>query len=257
MSGRKERYGPEAYAAVIKDIAAGIPLASCLGGRDRPGRTSFYARLKEDSQLAADYETAMQSRAEAQVDALMDVNQRLLEGRIDPQSARVLSDNLKWLSSKSNPRLYGDKNVTELTGRDGAPLLAQPQMDDLELARFVSFIMGKGMRAGAIDQGDLLALPIEVIPMTPHTDPALQSAVARVVTAFSACSELAARDGLTLEFAAFARALRHPAIGLTADQRRALDNATERELVGAFWREFSARRASGELPQPAQAAQSH
>jgi hypothetical protein len=64
-SGRKERWGPEAYAAVIKDIGAGIPLASCLGGKDRPGRTSFYSRLKEDAQLAADYEAAMQQRAEA------------------------------------------------------------------------------------------------------------------------------------------------------------------------------------------------
>ena len=89
--------------------------------------------------------------------------------------------------------------------------------------------------------------------MTPRTDPALKSAVARVVTAFLACSELAARDGSTLEFAAFARALRHPAIGLNADQRGALDNASEKQLVTALWREFASRRACGELPQIAQA----
>ena len=51
-TGRKERYTPEAYAAVIKDLADGIPLASALGGPDRPGRTAFYERLKTDPELA-------------------------------------------------------------------------------------------------------------------------------------------------------------------------------------------------------------
>lgn len=73
-TGRKERYTPEAYAAVIKDLADGIPLASALGGPDRPGRTAFYERLKTDPELAGDYESAMQQRAELQVDALLDVN---------------------------------------------------------------------------------------------------------------------------------------------------------------------------------------
>ena len=47
-TGRKERYTPEAYAAVIKDLADGIPLANALGGPNRPGRTALYERLKTD-----------------------------------------------------------------------------------------------------------------------------------------------------------------------------------------------------------------
>ena len=158
-TGRKERYSPEAYASVIKDLADGIPLASALGGPDRPGRTAFYERLKTDPELARDYESAMQQRAESQADALLDVNRRLLEGQIDPQSAKVLSENLKWLSGKNNPKRYGDTTRTEVTARDGAPLIPPP-MSDLETARLIAHLLYKGGRAG-VDRGDLRAIPME------------------------------------------------------------------------------------------------
>jgi hypothetical protein len=162
MSGRKERWGPEAYAAVIKDIAAGVPLALALGGKDRPGRTSFYARLKEDAELSAAYDQAMQSRADVRIADLLDVNTRLLEGRIDPQSAKVVSENLRWLSSRENPRLYGDVAKMELTGRDGKDLLqGKAEISDFELARLVSYIMCKGQRPEPIDGGELVAIENE------------------------------------------------------------------------------------------------
>lgn len=88
----------------------------------------------------------------------------------------------------------------------------------------------------------------------PRDDPALRAAVARAVTILGACCEVAKRTGSIIELAAFAAVLRHPAIGLTPEQRAALDNASERQLVAAFWREFTERRASGELPRPPQPA---
>ena len=92
------------------------------------------------------------------MDALLDVNRRLLEGQIDPQSAKVLSENLKWLSGKNNPKRYGDTTRTEVTGRDGAPLLPPPPMSDLETARLIAHLLYKGGRA-AVERGDLRAIP--------------------------------------------------------------------------------------------------
>jgi hypothetical protein len=40
------------------------------------------------------------------------------------QKARLMSDNRKWLLSKLVPKVYGDKVVQEVTGADGAALLA-------------------------------------------------------------------------------------------------------------------------------------
>lgn len=159
-TGRKERYNPEAYASVIKDLADGIPLANALGGPDRPGRTAFYQRLKDEPALAREYEAALQQRAQCRVDALLDINDRLLQGRIDPQSAKVASENLRWLASREDSRRYGDKSQTEITGRDGRDLLPPQPMSDLETARLIAHLLHKGGRA-AVERGDLRVLPME------------------------------------------------------------------------------------------------
>ena len=58
MTGRT-RYSEEAFSEVIRLISEGVPLANALGGRDRPGRSAFYERLKSDATLAREYEIAM------------------------------------------------------------------------------------------------------------------------------------------------------------------------------------------------------
>lgn len=160
-SGRKERYSAEAYAEVIRLIGEGVPLSDALGGPDRPGKTAFYQRLKEDPSLNRDYETVLSMRASCRIDALLDVNARLLEGRIDPQSARVISDNLKFLAGKEDRARWGEVSRTELTGRDGKDLLsAKADISDFELARLISFIMGRGAQQ-TVDGGDLVAIESE------------------------------------------------------------------------------------------------
>ena len=102
MSGRKKRYNDAAYAEVVRLIGEGVPLSNALGGKDKPGRTAFFERLKNDATLARQYEFAMQQRAQCRVDAILDINARLLEGRIDPASAKVASSNLIWLAGKED-----------------------------------------------------------------------------------------------------------------------------------------------------------
>ena len=63
MSGRKERYNDAAYAEVVRLIGEGVPLSAALGGKDKPGRTAFFERLKCDPALAREYEFAMQPLA--------------------------------------------------------------------------------------------------------------------------------------------------------------------------------------------------
>jgi hypothetical protein len=158
-TGRKERYGPEAYAAVIKDLTDGIQLASALGGPNRPGRTAFYQRLKEDAALAREYEAAMEIRACGYVDKLLEINEKLMQGKIDPASARAASENYKWIAAKSDGKRWGDRQTIEATGAGGKDLFPEKaSLGDFELARLVAYIFHKAERA-AVDRGDLVALP--------------------------------------------------------------------------------------------------
>jgi len=44
------------------------------------------------------------------------------------QRLRLLSDNRKWLLSKMQPKRYGDKVTTEVTGEDGGPLITRIEL---------------------------------------------------------------------------------------------------------------------------------
>jgi len=158
MSGRIPKWTDADFQAVITDLAKGTPLASALGGSNRPGRTAFYQRLKEDPALAREYDAAMQQRASCRIDALLDVNERLLCGRLDPASAKVISQNLQWLAAKESPKQYGEKQVIEATGADGKSLFPEPKMDDRETARLLAFLLSRGQRA-IEERGDLVVLP--------------------------------------------------------------------------------------------------
>ena len=160
-SGRKERWTPEDYAKVIQLISEGRALTDCLGGKDKPGKTAFYQRLKDDPQLNRDYELALSMRAQTRIDALLDVNARLLEGKLDPSSAKVISQNLQWLAGREDRARWGDRQISEITGRDGAPLIPETQqLSDFETAPLLAYLLSKGAPA-EVDQGELVAIESE------------------------------------------------------------------------------------------------
>jgi hypothetical protein len=84
----------------------------------------------------------------------------------------------------------------------------------------------------------------------PH-NPALANIARKIAAALSACHELAASAGSTYSLADFAKVLRAPATGLTANQRRILAGVSEADLVAELHTVFADRRydaALGRLP---------
>jgi hypothetical protein len=43
-------------------------------------------------------------------------------GRIDPTAARAAINGRKWLAGKRHPKVFGDKQTIEQTGKDGGPI---------------------------------------------------------------------------------------------------------------------------------------
>ncbi len=85
--------------------------------------------------------------------------------------------------------------------------------------------------------------------MTPRDDPLLCSAVTKAVSAFSAV----AHAGESLP--AFMRLLGDSKLGLTPDERNALQNVSERRLVAEIWAEVTRRRGEACWPHGAQQKQ--
>lgn len=106
--------------------------------------TTVQRWIDANNQRAVMYARACEDRAEVQADKILDVARRdcstpimgedsdgravVLGRKVDPaavQQAKLESDNLKWLASKTKPRKYGDKlavdqtvNVRELTDKE-------------------------------------------------------------------------------------------------------------------------------------------
>jgi hypothetical protein len=82
-------------------------------------------------------------------DELLDIS----DGEKEDSAAdrdRLRLDTRKWLLSKCLPKIYGDKTSTEITGKDGQPI----QVQDMEAARRVAFMLGKAVGAAASRKED-------------------------------------------------------------------------------------------------------
>lgn len=138
------------YETVLSRIADGETLAAICSSPGMPARRSVYDHMRADPDYAKRYANAVEVRASHRIDEIENVNKRLAEGSIDPQSARVLLQSLQWLASKEDSRRFSDKLLQEVTGKDGAPL-GQSRMDDLELARWIAYQLRQGeLQAGSL-----------------------------------------------------------------------------------------------------------
>lgn len=76
--------------------------------------------------------------ADSIVEKMDGIVERVLVEDIDPHSARVALDQLRWRAGRWHPAMYGDR--LEVTGRDGGPI-ALSVIDDAELARRVALLL--------------------------------------------------------------------------------------------------------------------
>ena len=51
---------------------------------------------------------------------------------MDPQRARLLSDNIKWVLSKEEPKKFGDRTQTEISGPDGGAIKFEGTESELD-----------------------------------------------------------------------------------------------------------------------------
>lgn len=82
-----------------------------------PRRALFYAH----------YVRAREEQAHAYADEIVDVSR---DKEVDPATARMRVDALKWIAGKRKPKVYGDKLLNEHTGADGAALVFSTIYED-------------------------------------------------------------------------------------------------------------------------------
>lgn len=104
-------------AAICEAIASGDSLAKVLRGKGMPAYRTVMTWLSEDEAFQQNYARAREAQGDADADRIGDITDRVLSGEIDPQSAKVAIDALKWTAAKRLPKKYGDKLDLDLNGK--------------------------------------------------------------------------------------------------------------------------------------------
>ncbi len=136
--GRPTDYTPELADSIGADIADGISLRAICRRNDRPSKTTVLKWLAAHDDFAVQYARAREISSEVGYDEIMNAERRLQLPKnhadyLDPHTARVLIDSIKWRLSKLQPKVYGDR--LELAGKVGTTTDLVDQAPDWLKAR--------------------------------------------------------------------------------------------------------------------------
>lgn len=93
----------------------------CASDPSLPNKTTVIRWINDDKDnLAPLIARAREFQAECLDDEIQDITNRMLEGQIDPQSARVAIWAAQWRAARLKPKKYGDKIQQEHTSPDGS-----------------------------------------------------------------------------------------------------------------------------------------
>lgn len=71
--------------------------------------TIFDRYVKQDTELQAMYEEVVQRGNDAMADALVNIDNHKIHGQSNPQMAKIISDNIKWVLSKRDSKRFGER----------------------------------------------------------------------------------------------------------------------------------------------------
>ena len=96
--------------SLLEDISNGKAVATWCREHDTQN-SKVYVTLREDNSFLQSYSHARENQADSFVEKIFDVCHKLELREIDPHSARVIIDTLKWSAGKLKPKAWGDNQV--------------------------------------------------------------------------------------------------------------------------------------------------
>tara|TARA_R100000900_G_scaffold30343_3_gene24460 strand:+ start:4440 stop:4988 length:549 start_codon:yes stop_codon:yes gene_type:complete len=117
------RLPDEVWVEFLSRVTAGRAGQSVCKDKDMPAWGTTWNKIHNDKDFERKYMNALASRGMLYADQLDEINRRVLSGEIDPQAARLVSDNFKWTAARLLPKVYGDKQQVDVTHEAGSSYL--------------------------------------------------------------------------------------------------------------------------------------
>lgn len=111
--GRPSMRSHELMLEICNRIASGRAVINVCKDDDMPSFDTVWRWINEDQEFSERYARAIQQRALAHADQIIELEQQVMRGEIPSDVARVVLDARKWTASRLLPKVYGDKQIVE------------------------------------------------------------------------------------------------------------------------------------------------
>ncbi len=118
-------YSEELATTICTRLSIGESLRSICRDETMPALSTALAWVVDGNhpQFSEQYARAREAQAHSHVDEMLDMRQGILDGSIEPQAARVISDMIKWSSERMARKQFGSKAEDEAPNDDMAATL--------------------------------------------------------------------------------------------------------------------------------------
>mgnify|MGYP000300023263 CR=1 FL=1 len=119
--GRPTAYTPELADAICKRLAGGESLRSICEPEDMPAHSTVLLWVVDDREGFSDqYHRAREAAGYSHADEALQLRNELRDGLIDPSSAKVILDALKWGAERMAPKRHSPRQEVDHRSPDGS-----------------------------------------------------------------------------------------------------------------------------------------
>ena len=97
----------------------------------QPISTYYVCRTLQS--FGADYDAAKKAQAQYHAERIADISDKVENGQLDPASARISSENRKWVAARLDPSQYGDRIQADIAVTDVTALHLAAMRDALKI----------------------------------------------------------------------------------------------------------------------------
>jgi hypothetical protein len=94
---------------------------------------STYYICRTLQSFGADYDAAKKAQAQYHAERIADISDKVENGQLDPASARISSENRKWVAARLDPSQYGDRIQADIAVTDVTALHLAAMRDALKI----------------------------------------------------------------------------------------------------------------------------
>ena len=113
----------EVWEEFLERITNGNTITSIVNDKSMPSWSTVARKIAAEPDFEKQYRMALEFRGMLLAEELDEIKRDTRAGMLDPASARVAADILKWQAARMTPKIYGDRQQLDVVPSQGGSYL--------------------------------------------------------------------------------------------------------------------------------------